>query len=202
MTDSSTEEGGKASQEGAESRKVPVEAVAKERAEKRAARAEVTKLNEELENVRKTATIDEDTLNSITMQLAEEAKKAVAAELKPMQDEVAKYKMAMTLGLSEPQADKVMELRMKNPGLSESQALVLAKAEHGDLFPANAPRSWSPAHGGLPVSGNPERMGSEPDYVAKMNEAASRGDRHSAQKFAQEEALRRFRAAFLSRPTR
>lgn len=202
MTDSSTEESGKVPQEGAESRKVPVEAVAKERAEKRAARAEVTKLNEELENVRKTATLDEDTLNTITTQLAEEAKRAVAAELKPVQDEVSKWKMAATLGLSEPQADKVMELRMKNPGLSENQALVLAKAEHADLFPANAPRSWSPAHGGLPVSGNPERMGSDPDFVAKMNDAANRGDRSAAQHFAKEEALRRFRAAFNSRPIR
>jgi len=201
MTDSSTEEGGKATQE-AESRKVPVEAVAKERAEKRAARAEATKLSEELENVRKTATLDEETLSTITEKLAEEAKRAVAAELKPVQDEVAKWKMAATLGLNEAQADKVMELRMKNPGLSENQALVLAKADHADLFPANTSRSWSPAHGGLPVSGNPERMTGEPDFVAKMNEAAGKGDRRSAQHYAEQEALRRFRAAFLSRPIR
>lgn len=206
MAESSTEDGAPNPEtKGDEQRKVPVEALAKERAEKRAARDEAKKLTEELETVRKTATISAEDYAKLAEELAEEARKAVEAELQPYRADVAKYKMAMQLGLNEPQADKLMEIKTKNPGLTDQQALLLARADHQDLFPANAPQSsFTRVHGGLPVSGNPEsRMGNDqPNFVEKMKEARKVGDIAGAQHFAREEALNRFRKAFTSRPIR
>ena len=202
MTDSSTEAAENVVKTTDEAKKVPIQALAKERAEKRAAREEASKLGEELEQARKAAGIDEETFNKVVEEMAAEARRAVAAELKPVQDEVSKWKMAAKLGLTETQVDKVMEIRMQNPNLSEHQALTLAKAEHADLFPSQQARSWSPTHGGLPVSGNSDRPSDKPNFVEKMNEAVRNGDRAAAQQYATQEALARFRRVFDSRSIR
>ena len=205
MAESSTEDGAPNPEQGDEQRKVPVAAVAKERAEKRAARDEVQKLTEELETTRKAAAISAEDQARFAEELGAEARRAVEAELAPYRSAVAKYKMAMQLGLNESQADKLMEIKTKNPGLTDQQALLLARADHQDLFPSGESRSpFTRVHGGLPVSGNPEsRMGNDqPNFVEKMNEARKAGDIAGAQRFAQEEALNRFRKAFTSRPIR
>lgn len=197
MTDSSTEKSESAEQPAGTDKQVPIQAVAKERAEKRAARAEVQKLSEELEQARQAAGFDEETLTAMAQKMAEEARRAVEAELKPFKDEATKWKMAAKFGLNESQVEKVQQVLMQNPTLNETQALTLARTEHADLFPTQKASSWSPALGGLPVSGNPARMSDKPNFVEKMNEAVRNGDRVAARQFAQEEALDRFRRVFM-----
>lgn len=197
MTDSSTEKSESAEQPAGTDKQVPIQAVAKERAEKRAARAEVQKLSEELEQARQAAGFDEETLTAMAQKMAEEARRAVEAELKPFKDEATKWKMAAKFGLNENQVEKVQQVLMQNPTLNETQALTLARTEHADLFPTQKASSWSPALGGLPVSGNPERMADKPNFVEKMNEAVRQGDRMAARQFAEQEALDRFRRVFM-----
>lgn len=206
MTESSAEKSQTAEQAKSEETKVPVAAVAKERAEKRAARAEAAELRGELEKVRtESPGLDAEAYAKLAEELAEEARRAVEAELQPWKADVAKYKMAMQMGLNEPQADKLMEIKSKNPGLTEQQALLLAKADAPDLFQTQASRpSWDRSKGGLPVTGD-SLARSQPqsdDFMGLMREAEQKGDRMAAQRYAKEEALSRFRRVFQSRPIR
>jgi hypothetical protein len=184
---------------GADDKTVPVAALADQRAKTRAAKSDLEAAQAELAKAREQQfPIDMD---SLVQTLAAETRKTVEAELAPLRQEATKYKMAATMGLNESQAEKVMELRSKNPGLSEQQALLLAKTEHPDVFPTPSQPPWSRAvHGGLPVSGDAPVAPQSEDYVAKMKQAREKDDWAGAQHFAEQEALRRFRNAFNNRP--
>lgn len=184
-----------------EDRKVPIAAVAKERAEKRAAREEATELRGELEKAKSVGNIDPEFLQQLTDSIAAEAKKALEERLAPIEKEREKYKVAATLGLNEQQADVVMSIRSANPNLTDQQALLLARVENREMFPAHSQPTMSrPAFGGVPVGGNSEArsMGQADDFVGQMKAAEAKGDRMAAQHFAQQECLSRFRKAFLN----
>lgn len=185
--------------------KVPIAAVAKERAEKREARDEAASLRQENENLKTASVLDADTLRLISESLAKEARAAIEAELAPIRAEKAKYQMAVQMGLSEKQADKVMEIQSKNPNLTPQQALVLARAEAPAEFASPSQAAFNPSiHGGLPVGGNSplRNSGQSEDYVALMNQARSEGKVAEARHWAEKEALDRFRRGFNNRHAR
>lgn len=184
-----------------EDKKVPIAAVAKERAEKRAAREEATELRGELEKAKSVGGIDPVFLQELTDSIASEAKKALEARLAPIEKEREKYKVATTLGLNEQQAEVVMTIRTANPNLSDQQALLLARMENREMFPASSQQAMArPGFGGVPVGGNSEArsMGQADDYLGQMKAAEAKGDRAAAQHFATQECLNRFRRAFLN----
>jgi hypothetical protein len=177
---------------------VPVAALAEQRAKTRAAKSDLEAAQAELAKAKEQQfPIDMD---SLVQKLAAETRKTGEAELAPLRAEANKYKMAAAFGLSEDQATKVMELRDKNPGLTDKQALTLAQAEHQDLFPQPSQPTWNRAlHGGLPVSGQAQTAPRNEDFVAKMNAAREKQDWAGTQHFAEQEALRRYRDAFNNR---
>lgn len=176
-----------------EDKKVPLAALGESRAKTRAANERAEKLEQELAKAKEQQVpIDMDALMNA---LADEARRKVEAEVAPLRNEVNKYKMAANMGLNESQVDKVMGIRDKNPGLTEQQALILAKTEHPDVFPQAAPATWNRAlHGAMPVGGasdarsNPQAE----DLTAKMHEARKNKDFDAAQNLAEREAIRRF----------
>lgn len=153
-----------------EPKQVPVEAVAKERAEKRAARAEVKDLREDKE---RRDEFDEELIE----QLARQAKEAVDREMEPLRTENTRLKMAVDHGLSGEQADKVMELQTKNPALSLDQSLTLARVDNPTLFPSQS--SQVPAgHRGLPTTGDSQVRAAtdKSDFTKLMHEARASGN--------------------------
>jgi hypothetical protein len=162
---------------------VPLAALSEQRAKTRAANEQAEALQAELEKA-KDGKIDVAALSPLVADLLLEARKAAEQEFEPLRQEVAKYKLANQLGLNEPQVDKVMAVKQKNPGLTDQQALLLAKSEHGNLFPQAQQPAWNRAlHGALPVSGQSEdRNDKTVDHAAKMNEAHKSGD-HAAARF-------------------
>jgi len=205
-TESSTEkndkttsaEGAQGTEQGSADKTVPVAALADQRAKTRAAKSELEAAQAELAKAKEQQfPIDMD---SLVQTLAAETRKTVEAELAPLRAEANKYKMAAAYGLNEDQASKVMELRQKNPGLSDQQALTLARADHPDVFPQPSQPTWSRAlHGGLPVSGTAAPAPQNEDFTAKMHAAREKQDWAGAQHFAEQEALRRYRDAFNKR---
>lgn len=194
-----------ADQDRSEDKKVPIAAVAKERAEKRAAREEATELRGELEKAKSVSNIDPEFLQQLTDSIASEAKRALEERLGPIEKEREKYKVAATLGLNEQQADIVMGIRSANPNLSDQQALLLARSENREMFPVySQPAMSRPAFGGVPVGGNSEArsMVQADDFLGQMKAAEAKGDRTAAQHFAKEECLSRFRKAFLGNTPR
>lgn len=204
MSDTSTEKSPQAVEPKGEV-KVPIAEVAKARADKREARAEADSLRQENENLKTASVLDADTLRSISESLAKEARAAIEAELAPIRAEKAKYQMAVQMGLSEKQADKVMEIQGKNPNLTPQQALTLARAEAPAEFAGPSQAAFNPSiHGGLPIGGNsPLRSnGQSEDFVALMNQARSDGKIAEARHWAEKEALDRFRRGFNNRHAR
>lgn len=204
MSDTSTEKKPEATEPKGDV-KVPIAAVAKERAEKREARDEANALRQENENLKNASVLDAETLRSISESLAKEARAAIEAELAPIRAEKAKYQMAVQEGLNEKQADKVMEIQSKHPNLTLKQALVLARAEAPAEFASPSQASFNPSiHGGLPVGGNSplRNSGQSEDFVALMNQARSDGKIAEAQHWAKQEALDRFRRGFNNRHAR
>jgi hypothetical protein len=187
----------KAKSNTADSKTVPVEAIGDARAKTRAANERANSAEAELAKAKATE-LDPTDYQSIVEALTAEARKQVEAEIAPYKAKAAKAEMAMQFGLSNEQADKVMEVKSQNPNLSEAQALLLAKAEHADLFkPQN--RGFDPRiHGGLPVGGFSEsRTQPAPnDYMAKIEEARKAGNREGVRHYAEKEVLSRFRAQF------
>jgi len=209
MTDSSTTseatkgknaKDGDETQKGEAQKQVPLEALANERAQKRAAREEAEATKAELQQARETPNVPD----AIIQQLAAEARKVVEAELAPWKERAMRAELGVKHGLNEQQVQKVVEIRGKNPTLTDEQALTLARAEHQALFAAPA-QSWNRAvHGGLPVTGTSDARNATAadDYLAKMHQAVKDGDRAAAQHYATEEALKRFRNIFNERPIR
>lgn len=182
MTDSSTDKA-EEPQKGTEAtdtpKKVPIEAVAKERAEKRAARAEAAELRSEVEKLK--AQLPNLDMDQLVQSLAEittvTAEAAVASALKPVQDEVSKWKTAAMHGLNEQQADAVASVRSKYPDMADAAAMAVARAEKPELFPAATPERR--VYGGpVPRGDSPYRTNPEPeDFLAKMRDAKSTEER-------------------------
>jgi len=177
---------------GTEDKKVPLAALSEQRAKTRAANEQAEALQAELAKAQD-GKVDLATLSPLVADLMLEARKAAEQEFEPLRQEVAKFKLANQLGLSEPQVDKVMAVKQKNPGLSDQEALLLARAAHADVFPQAQP-AWNRAlHGGLPVSGASEvRTEKTVDHTAKMNEAYKKGDLAEARQHAHQAFAERF----------
>ena len=179
--------------ESKEEPKVPVAALAEQRAKTRAANSEVEKLSKELEKAQSQLQdgnkVDPATMSQLVAQMLVETRQQVEKEFEPLRHEVAqlgKFKLAAQLGLNEKQVDKVMEMQSKFDGMAVDQALVLAKAASPDLFTPQQP-AWNRAlHGGLPVTGpSPARLESgQRDYTAEMHKAAQAKDFGAAQQLA------------------
>jgi hypothetical protein len=178
---------------GTEDKKVPLAALSEQRAKTRAANEQAEALQAELEKANKGGQLDLASLSPLVADLMLEARKAAEQEFEPLRQEVAKFKLANQLGLSEPQVDKVMAVKQKNPGLSDQEALLLARSANADLFPQAQP-AWNRAlHGGLPVSGASEvRNEKATDHTAKMNEAYKKGDIQEARLHAHQAFAERF----------
>lgn len=177
-----------------EPKQVPVEAVAKERAEKRAARDEVSRLKEAVE---KQGEFDE----AIIEQVLAQAKAVVDRELAPEREARAKAERENSLlrlrvdhGLTDEQAAIAMDFQAKNPNLSIEQSLMLVRAENPEAFPVGQSYRVSPA--GVPVGGNSPVRGTagQEDHVAKMREARAAGDWQAARRHAALEFERRFQS--------
>lgn len=169
--------------ESKEEPKVPVAALAEQRAKTRAANSEVEKLSKELEKAQSQlqdgSKVDPAAMSQLVAQMLVETRQQVEKEFEPMRHELAqlgKFKLAAQLGLSEKQVDKVIEIQSKFDGKATTeQALLLAKAEAPDLFTPQQP-AWNKAlHGGLPVTGpSPARLDTgQRDYTAEMHKAAA-----------------------------
>lgn len=180
------------------SKTVPVEALGEARAQKRAAQTETETVKAELAKVRDSQLTPED-LDSITAALAAEAKQMVDKEIAPFKERAIKAEMALQLGLSAEQADKVMEIKSKNPTLNDQQAFLLARSEHSEMFQPKRGGFDRAIHGSLPTSGfsDSRAQSQQVDYTAKMHEARASGDRHAAREFAEKEAVQRLRDQFL-----
>lgn len=185
--------------------KVPVAAVAKERAEKRAARAEADDLRQKLAEVQEQSQQNQSPidmkalLDTLGQFVIEQSEAAAAKAIAPVKAEAEKFKTAAALGLNPAQADELARVKEKWQGMDDAKALVLARMEKPELFPAPArPSSGRGPVTGLPPGGDSmERTGpSQDDFVAKMNAAT---DPSEKQKFATMELFRRFDAARKSR---
>ena len=189
MTDSSTDKSQKADQPKTQ-QQVPVAALGAVRAEKREA--------EKQAEVAETKLQGQPDMDAVLAAVTAEAMRAVEAKVAPLQERAAKAELALQLGLSPEQVDKVMEVKKANPTLSEQQALLLAKSEHATLFPIK-PAGWNPSlHSGLPTSGASEARNhpQQVDFAKQMREAQEKGDRAAATHWATQEALSRFKAKF------
>lgn len=196
MTESSTEKSEtKAVAEGSDEQKVPVAAIAAERAKTRAAKSEAEAANQELAKLKEGQDGGVD-LNAIIERLAAENRKLFDAEMASVKQEAANAKLAVRMGLNEAQLNKVVEIGTKNPGLTEAQRLLLAKSEHPDLFPQATRPSWQQQlHGGLPVAGSEQKaLSPEEDYAAKLKAAKNPMER---QQVAEEHALMQYRNVWL-----
>jgi len=187
------------SQPGDAERKVPLEALAKERAEKRAARDESDSLRKELEQAR--ASIDPKLLEQLAKAMANEAKAIVAAEVAPYKEKAAKLEMATQMRLNGAQVEKVWEVRAKHPTLDPMEALELAKTRNPDVFPAESKQpSGAWPIGALPVTGASPTAGQSlaVDHIALMKEAESKRDFATAHNHAMEAFLKTARNTLLS----
>lgn len=175
---------------------VPVAAVGQARHEKRVA--------EQRAEAAETAAAGQPDISAIidavTAAAITAANERVDKEVAPLKARAAKAEMALQLGLSAAQVDKVMEIKAANPTLDDQKALILAKAEHADLFPQARPSAWNPAlHGALPTSGASDLRSApaQPDFTKNMHEAAAKGDQQAATHWATKAALDRFKTQFL-----
>lgn len=198
MSESSTEKPGTETQvEAQEDKKVPVAALAKERAEKRAARSEADALHQELTKLKdQNPQLDMTQVLQALNEISDVRSQAAAqAAVKPLQEQMEKWKMAAQLGLNESQADYLNGVRAKYPGMPETQAMLIARNEKPDLFPS-APPSGQQAPRPLPgfaVSGDsPFRsMSDKPDFMSKIVESEKAGDKKAAQHWSEQEFFRR-----------
>jgi hypothetical protein len=191
-TDSSTEPKGSDAPQG---KTVPVAAVAEARAEKRAAKAEADELRQKLAELEKqNPQLDIATMvKTMTELTLAQAKAAVEAELRPVQDEVTKWRTAAQYGLNEQQADAVAAVRAKYPGMDDKAALAVVQSEKPDLFPRPAASSERRFNGVIPVGGDSmlrEAPQSE-DFMAKMRAAVANNDPAQATHWAEQEFFRR-----------
>ena len=175
--------------------KVPVQAIAKERAEKREARAEADQLKQELA-ASKTRTESEMAalIESLGPYVTDMVTKATEQALQPARAEVALLKTAISHGLNEEQANALAKIKAEMPGITDQRALTLLRAEMPDKFAQ--PRQAPTITGFTPSGDSPMRQqGQTEDFLAKMQEAQKAGNRADAQKYATLELFRRVDAA-------
>lgn len=198
MADSSPEKAGDVAVATApDDKKVPVAAIAEERAKTRAAKSEAEAAKQELAKLKEGQVPDLDLLNPIIERLAAEAHKKAEEAIAPWREKAERAEMAVKLGLNEPQVAKVVDVRSKNPNLTEAQALLIARSESPDTFPTVQRPAWQQGlHGGFPVTGTSDSRTAPPqdDYTAKMNAATTAAER---QHWAEKEILRRYSTSFL-----
>jgi len=180
MTDSSPENNQEPQEQATgDEQTVPVKAVAKERAEKRAAKAEAAGLKEQLEQMQSQEGFD---MNALVQSLGEvvnaSANSAVEEALRPEREKNARLQMALEMGLSTEQANAVGEVMSKYQGMSQEEALTLARSQHNDLFAQQA-QGFNPSHAGAPVSGSSPTRSSGPqeDLMGKIRDATTREER-------------------------
>lgn len=174
--------------------KVPVAAIAEQRAKTRAAQSEVERLQEELAKAQSElqaqgAKVDPAAMSEVVAQMMLETRQKVEAEIREsLGAEVSKLKFAAKMGLNEKQVESVTAMQGKYQGMPVEQALVLARAANPDLFPGTpAPKpAWDKVlHGGLPVTGASEaRTDQKVDHTAEMHKAAAAKDWQGAQQHA------------------
>ena len=199
MTKSSTEAESKQVEaapavETKEQPKVPVAAIAEQRAKTRAAHSEVERLQEELAKAQaelqaQGTKVDPSVVSSVVGEMMVEARKTIEAEIREsLGAEMQKVKFAAKMGLNEKQVDSVMAMQGKFPDKPIEQVLQLARIASPELFPATqgAKPAWDRAiHGGLPVTGASEaRSEQKVDYTAEMHKAAANKDWQGAQQWA------------------
>lgn len=200
MADSSTEDkdsGDLVGQQGkteAEA-KVPVAALAKERADKREARSEADNLKKQLAEALERKDSDVQALiASLGPHIAEMVTNAAEAAVKPLKDEVALRKTAMTLGLNEEQAGELAKLKAETPGLTDARALAILQVENPTMFASG--RAGQQITGISPSGDSPFRsQAPKEDFMAKIAEAVKGGDRKAAQEFSVKELFRRVNIA-------
>lgn len=184
--------------------KVPVAAIAEQRAKTRAAHSEVERLQEELAKAQSElqaqgTKVDPAAVSDVVGQMMVEARQKIEAEVRASMDaELSKHKFAAKLGLNEKQVENVTAMQAKYPGMPLDQAFVLARAGSPDLFPAAQKPTWNRAeHGGLPVTGASEaRSEQKVDFTAEMHKAAAAKDYAAAQQFAAKAFEERVRLSF------
>lgn len=184
--------------------KVPVAAIAEQRAKTRAAQSEVERLQEELAKAQSElqaqgGKVDPSAVSDVVGQMMVEARQKIEAEVRASMDaELSKHKFAAKMGLSEKQVDSVTAIQSKYQGMPNDQALVLARAANPELFPAPAKPAWDRAvHGGLPVTGASEaRSDQRVDYTEEMHKAAAKEDWKGAQQFAAKAFEERLRLSY------
>jgi len=182
--------------------KVPVAALAKERAEKRAAREEADNARGELQRLKEAnPDIDLNQLSKVVAELASQTANAAVEEFTaPLKKEVEHYKMATEFGLNKAQAEAVEAVRSEVSGLTPERAIALLKLEKPELFPSTgAARPADPSSLTAPGrTGNSPYATSAPtsNYERDVGEALSKGDRAAAQKIAQAEFVRRANSIF------
>lgn len=173
--------------------KVPVAAIAKERADKREARAEADALKQELAETKKNSVDMQAVIESLAPHIAEMVSKATEQALKPAREEAAMLKTAMSLGLNEEQVGELAKLKAETPGLSDTRALAVLRAEKPELF---AGRRAAPITGFMPTGDSPLRVNApKEDFMAKMVEAQKSGNGPAMQEFATKELYRRIAEA-------
>jgi hypothetical protein len=208
MSESSAEkkpEGQEVPKAEAAEAKVPVSALAKERAEKRTARKEVEDLKQQLATKQdQQAPFDMDaflgTLGQFVMEQSEAAAKSAVA---PLQAEAEKFKTAVELGLNKDQAEAIAAVRDKFPGMTPEQAHVLARSEQPQLFPQSRTGAQPRLPTGLPPGGDSQVRNApkQEDLVAKANELKAKGDRKGAMEVARQDLANRVAAIFkLNKP--
>lgn len=122
-------------------------------------------------------------------------KNAVAAAetaIAPLKAKEALRDTAAALGLTVTQAQAVIDLRAKNPGLNDQQALWLLRQEKPDIFPRQRQEPIA-----LPTSGpSPLRDANpEPDYATAIKDIAGT---EAGIKLSEHELLRRIGMAHRS----
>lgn len=194
MSESSTEKAGEPV--APQQNKVPVEAIAKERAEKREARAEVETLKQELAAKQKqTDTEMAALIESLGPYVADMVAKATETALKPVKDEADLLKTAIKHGLNEDQAAALAKLKAETPGLTDARALTILRAEMPEQFKQPAQTRQAPVTGFIPSGPSQARNeGTDQDFLAKMLEAKKSGNGAEAQRFATLELHRRVAA--------
>lgn len=171
--------------------KVPVAAIAKERADKREARAEVERLKEQLAQAQQRKDSEmQELIESMGPHIAEMVSKAAEAAVKPLKDEAAFLKTAVSLGLNEEQANELAKLKAETPGLTNERALAILRVENPTLFGAR--NDGRPVTAFSPSGDSPFRSQAPTvNYMEKMAEAVKNKDQKATMQFATMELFRR-----------
>lgn len=147
-------------------------------------------------------------ISSLAQASAQQAQEAAKEAIRPFEERERKWRTAATLGLNEAQADQVAAVMGKYEGMTDKEALALARVQKPDLFPTPPQNAQRPVFGGMPVGGDSLARSTpeQPDFMSKMKAAAAKVAEGQLQfqpeatHWAREEFLRRARESFNNRP--